>query len=331
MNSQKDVVDIKVSRQDKSKKPRQASKSKTNASKNKKKSNNRQSKSPRYNPLKDCYVRLLNDPFNNPPCRLGFGTMVPTITGTLVNRTTLSAASDGSLAVYVAPFLAQSPITINTSGSAGTTWSSLAYNNIGQYPSTVITEARIICIGLKVTPLVASTAAPGSCFVGQLAGQNQTFIDTLSTSSVSTFSSMRSLLTINNSVLVVSRPVDNSAYEFSVLTYTGSSTATFPHSAPTIALQGYPASASVLLEVTTHFEYIPMQTTTTERSFITDISPDQEKVSDFFPSLERLWDYTSSKLNPAAVLDVTTSALNLLTARSINRNIYNGGMNRRLN
>ncbi len=54
-------------------------------------------------PQLQCYLDSLADPWINPGCKIGFGTMSHTDLATFVYRGVVTAAADGSLAVNMAP------------------------------------------------------------------------------------------------------------------------------------------------------------------------------------------------------------------------------------
>lgn len=266
---------------------------------------------------KDCYVNLLNDPFGNSPCRLGVGTMVSTELGSVVFRSTIPTNSDGSLMLFVLPSLGASvnPITYSTStfttaGAVATT----GFSNIAQYPVTIGSESRIIVCGLRVTPMIPATSAPGIIYSGSLLGQSDNSLANLQPAQVATTGSMVPLVT-SDPVYIKSRPIDNSAYEFLVSNTTGGNTFVYPHSIPTVVLSGFPAGASILFEIVIHFEYIPVYNNTTLREFNNE--PDPPTASASFPSFDSFWNYAKRNLDPSAVIQAGSNVMSLMYSRNM--------------
>jgi len=275
---------------------------------------------------KNCYAKLLNYPFDSAPCRLGWGTMVPTQLGTMAYRATLQCFTDGAMAVFVMPTIGingstSAAIQANLAGAGSTTWSPAAWLNISQYPAQVMENCRIISVGLRVTPLVAATAAPGICFAGSIAGLTRTEMVALTPTTLQSQSSLSSFVTNNNQIVACSRPLDNQSYEFLIVNSTGSLTNSFSTSIPVVSLTGYPASSNILVEAILHFEYIPITNVNVERTNNSDYTTEEPKISNSFPSLEQMWRYTSTQLNPSAFLDTSSKVFNILAANSIRRSL----------
>lgn len=304
--------------------------------KNKKKNKNRKI----ARSTRNCYADLLNNPFEANPCKIGFGCMVPSVVGTMLFRSSQVINADGSIGVFLIPTLGNTgttscPIFVNVAGAGTTVWSAGAWTNIGQFPSTLTDELRVISCGLKITPLIAATATPGICFAGSVAGESRNDLAAYSPSSSATLANLQSFVTSNHTITALSRPIDNAAYEFLTVNYSGSPTNQFSHSSPFISLTGYPASSTVLIEAILHFEYIPVLTSTNLRANMYVDSPDEPKLSSDFVSSESMWEYTRRILTDPAVLDigntfmgVGTSALNYMSARALNRGIQGARQNR---
>jgi len=296
---------------------------KNSSSKPKRKEKPRQKKAQKFrNSLsKNCYSDLLNDPFHSPPCRIGFGTMVPTQLGSVVYRASVAANADGSMGVFVNPSVTAGPIYIANSGFTTATWTSTGWLNLAAYPATIISECRIIALGLKLTPLVAETVAPVTAFAGAIAGVSTNTIGALTPSQASSYTALSPFIVRGETLMACSRPLDNSAYEFLVQNYTTTTNNLYPSSIPLIVLSGLPASTPVLIECVMHFEYIPVVNTVTTRQYNTDFQPSEPKISENFSSVEKLWEYTTGRLNPSAVFDLAASFTNLMTARTIRRGL----------
>lgn len=282
------------------------------------------------NSSKDCYANLLDYPFDTIPCKLGWGTMVPTALGTAVVRGTYTCNADGSIGIFLVPTLGaagttSSPLAVCQAGAGTATWGNASWTNNGQFPTTVTDTIRVIAAGLKITPLVAATAAPGIVFAGNIAGESYTEVSSMTITQLQAYSTMTSFVTNNGVIRANSRPLDNTAYEFLPNNYTGSTTAQFPNSFPVVLCTGFPNGATVLIEAVMQFEYIPSTSTSTVKITDTIVDPKENKISKDFNSLENMWDYTVSRIHPSAFIETATAGLNFMTARLLQQRLRGGG------
>lgn len=261
-------------------------------------------------PPLNCYSDLLNDPFNTPPCRIGYGTMVHTEVGTMILRQTFTTNADGSFAIVMMPFIGSTnlPITVSTGLIGVVAWASSAFSNIGQYPNTILSECRVIASGLKVTPLIAATVAPGTVYAGAVDGRDQAAFTLNTPQIISTWPALRPFINRSETVKVTSRPTDLSAYEFRISDYTGANNVVYNNSACAMVLAGFPIGASIIVECVLHFEYIPVPSVTTVRDNVLTTEDDTPKITSSFPSFEKLWEYTRQRLDPSAVFDLAHTA-----------------------
>lgn len=120
-------------------------------------------------PMMTSYYRCLTDPFNCPPVRLGYGTMVPTQLHTAYLRTSTVTSAAGNLNLFVLPnpnnFVLQtfangqgvSPevITSRISTSANVALLNSMYD-----------LTRTVAMGLRIYPMVPATSVPGIVSLG---------------------------------------------------------------------------------------------------------------------------------------------------------------------
>lgn len=249
---------------------------------------------------RQCYVDVLNDPFNNPPCRLGFGTMIPTGLSTAVYRSTLTANADGSLAIFVNPALGTNnsaitaAIKYNNAGLATTTWTSVPWTN--QAALAVLSDdLRCVSIGLKVLPLVPATAVPAISYCGALGGLSTNNFIAVSPANISTFQQLQRFI-CQGELSALGRPVDSDGYAFRVGTYTNYAGTIQDVSVPVIVLTGLPASTSVAVDAICHFEYVPTAQSANMTAFSGNANASLDTLASWFPSFEQMWAYVAPRL-----------------------------------
>jgi len=259
--------------------------------------------------------------------------MVPTALGSCSFRSTTFCNTDGSLSVFASPFIGiggVSPIYLNNSGLPTTTWSARNWDNVLQYPSTLMTECRTIALSLKVTPLVAMTNAPGMCFAGAVAGLSSTQLQAYSANTAFSIASLSSFITNNATMKVCGRPIDNACYEFLVNNGTGNLSNVYPTSSPFVTFTGFPSATLFVIEAVYHFEYIPVANSAAAREINAGSPLDEEKISDFFSSAQEAWDYTLGRLNPSASIELASAGLNLYTSTRLLGGLNPRGRRQRL-
>jgi hypothetical protein len=254
-----------------------------------------------------CYLRVLEDPFNNPPCKLGYNTMVPTALATATFRSNIAASSDGSIAICVSPFIGTNDTSntagfhYNNSGNSGTVWTHAAWLNA----ATILplsTEARVVSVALKAFPIVAATATPPISYCGALVGKSIFTVTGQSPGLMLTSPTLQKFIGVNE-LMARGRTVDNQAFEFLVNTMSGHATNVFSTSTPAIVINGLPASATISVEATLHIEYVPStfgsDATTNPQG---NQGPDPDNVSTLFGSLEEMYRWIYPKLSHPGVV-----------------------------
>jgi hypothetical protein len=297
----------------------------------KRRNNNQSSSSTGQLSMYKAYIKTLADPWQVPPVRIGFGTMVPTNLMTAYYRATTTAFTDGSIGVFMLPSIANM-VNINNSGLAAASWVSSNAQNItaiqnGSY------SARVVSGGIRLIPQVAATAAPGVSYAGSIsqATPNGMVAGTLNTYINSPLLKMGFAASGASAVIL---PVDPTSFEFisAVITGYGSTTNTNT-SCPIIIFTGLPASSNVLVEVFLNIETVQNQNDAA--SNVTNVGQDttgEPTLADYFPSLDNLW--SSAKRNLPEPMSVATGfarAAHVInggirlhnTIRSARNNYYN--------
>jgi len=241
--SAKAVVQINNAKQNKNKKKQQ-------------RQNSPSSREPWLAGIGGDYLRTLNDPFTYGPIRLGYDTMVPTELASLYYRGVIQANStDGSLCIVALPFVAVisgSPVMYNSSGVVSTTWLTADFVNRATVQN-MISKFRVVSVGLRALPLVASTAVPGLAYSGSIPSSSW---NQVAATTPTFFSNLPETQWADGrlGVSVVGRPVDNDSFTF----IAGSqSTGVYSNfSVPYVSFLGLPLGASVAFEVVLNVEGI---------------------------------------------------------------------------
>lgn len=249
---------------------------------------------------RQCYVDVLNDPFNNPPCRLGYGTMVPTGLTTAVYRTTLTSNADGSLAIFVNPALGPNGnattagIHYNNSGFSTATWTSAPWSNQVSI-AALSDDLRCVSVGVKVLPLVPATAVPPICYAGAISGLATDNYVAVSPSALTAYQQLQRFVAPGE-ISALGRPVDSDGYAFRTGIFANTSNQILDVSTPIIILSGLPASTTVAVDAICHFEYIPTSAGSSITQFSGNANGIPESVAAWWSSFEAMWAYVSPKL-----------------------------------
>lgn len=117
----------------------------------------------------EAYFRCLCDPFNYPPPRLGYGTMVPTQIHTAYVRTQIiSNATDGTFVLFALPNQ-NNLLLANTAGSGtnpASSTASLTQSANVAFLNSAVDMTRTIAMGLRIYPMTAATDSPGLISLG---------------------------------------------------------------------------------------------------------------------------------------------------------------------
>jgi hypothetical protein len=270
-----------------------------------KRKRNRNSKVPRLlsGDLFTQYVSSLNDPFNYPPPKLGFGCMVPTNIFTAYLRGQYTASTDGSFAIFCAPTVGSSlsPIYYSNGLSTAVAWNPVTFPNAAIIGNSA-GEGRVISSGIRVLPLQAATAAPGIIYSGAIPSASNSALVGY-TSTLLAASPCLEFGDSRDGAVSVSRPSDLSAYIFTQSSLIGNATGLWGQSTPVIVCLGLVPSSTVMVEVVVNVETII--SVTNSQGNLVGANPGgapnvEPTVSDSFPSLDSLWSATKHHLTNAA-------------------------------
>jgi hypothetical protein len=203
------------------------------------------------------YLCTIENPFECPPIKLGWGTLQPTQLYTYVLRGVITANADGSFAIAQFPTGGSvTPGLSFCSAGAGTaTWThGSAYTN-GTAISGSLNQMRVVSGGIRVTPQIAATAAPGVLYAGSIPSVTQA---NLETATINTLAGSQYVKlgygSLGASAIIL--PNDDSAFEFSNANVGGGTGNLYSSSSPLIFGIGLPASCSVYYEAVLNIEGI---------------------------------------------------------------------------
>lgn len=253
------------------------------------------------------YVDTLNDPFSCGPMKLGFGTMVPTETATLYMRGNFTANVDGSFAAFAIPGIggSYSGVFSNASGANVSTWVQTPWTN----QSTVqplFDQFRVVSFGLRIYLNAGTNNAPGVWYVGCCPSGSQAQLAATTPTNLASNVWLVPGVT-REGARAVSRPQDNSAYEFLAGIFGAGSGVVYPHSLPVISVIGLAPSANLFVEAVMHIEGLSGVTTTVNVFGESDQRP-EPGLSDYFSSVEAMWRAAYPYLRSSGILNYAQSA-----------------------
>jgi hypothetical protein len=272
------------------------------------------------------YFDTLVDPFEYGPVRLGFGTLVPTDLYTAYFRLDMISNADGSFGVACLPSLGNVTQNLWSTNAAVNvaSWTARSFANQLAISSSA-GEGRVVSMGIRVTPLLAATDRPGILYTA--------LIPTI-TNTALTGSSVQTLLNLPQVqpnpgagvATIVYRPVDPNSYHFTPNAIQGYAGATTPDGSSLAILgTGFPASTALHVDVVLNLESIISSGTSAASAAITNPELMPEQVSDYFPSLEQMWNTFRSILpEPGSV----ASSFGAATAATLSIMSGMGAVNR---
>jgi len=262
----------------------------------------------------NCYVNTLRDPFIHGPCRIGFGTMVPTNLYTAYIRLLLTCNGDGSCGVALAPDLTNMLYTQNA-GIAVATWAHYPATNLAAIAAG-ISEGRVVSGGIRAIPQVPATSPPGIVYAGAFPAL---YPNAVTTVTPTTFIASEALHVGFGATgaSAITLPVDPGSFVFNSNTIFGfAATTTYPTSTPVIIFTGLPASSTLLIEAVLNLEGIVGQANI---GAITNpgVSADQSTLADHFPSLDNLWASAKHYIPTAATVNSGFSEASTLASNVV--------------
>jgi hypothetical protein len=268
----------------------------------------------RYNQLQldalDCYVATLTNPWAVGPCRIGFGTLVPTQLYTGYIRTRLTASADGTLAFAMVPSLVSTIQYANT-GAGSSSWNTpISCTNVVPIQASC-GAARVVSAGIKVMPLIPATAVPGMAFAGTIPTTTVGTVTAFTPNQLSQFPGLKQGRAITG-CSAISEPIDPDSFNMwsSVVNGFGNNTL-FVNSCPVVVLLSLPASCDVWIEAVVNIEGILQANSASAAITNPSISTESQKtLSDYFPSIESVWNFAKAYIPSAGTVNegFTTAA-----------------------
>jgi len=255
-----------------------------------------------------CYVNTLNNPFNYPPIRLGWGTMVPTNLCTAYARGSFTTNADGSFAISTTPDI-QAGVSYTTAGAGTATWGQLSQYANRASLQALIQEGRVVSGGIKVMPQVPATAVPGVLYAGSIPSINP---GQLFASSPNTLSAAPQLKVGYGATgaCSVTRPLDPTSYEFTVSVVLGYSSSTvLATSCPIIVGIGFPASTTVYYEAVLNIEGISTNNSTSALQSPEINANDDAALAASHTSIESMWQSIKSYVPDSSSVNTASSAI----------------------
>jgi hypothetical protein len=258
----------------------------------------------------DCYVATVTNPWAVGPCRIGFGTLVPTQLYTGYARFKVSASSDGAIAFAMVPSIVSTVQYANTSG-ASTTWNTPISCTNAVAIQAACGQARVVSAGIKAMPLIPATSSPGMLFAGSIPSTTIGTVTAISANNLAQFPGLKQGRAITGGS-AISEPIDPDSFNMwsSVVNGFGSGTL-FVNSCPVIVMLNLPASCDVWVEVCVNLEGILIANSSSAAITNPSVSTEsQTTLSDYFPSIETLWNYAKSMIPSAGAVNegFTTAA-----------------------
>lgn len=241
--------------------------------------------------LFNCYVKTLSNPFESPPCKLGWGTMVPTNIATAYLRYTITANADGSFACFLNPSAGtgNDPIFTNVSGATTATWTHQPFSNATALGQLGV-SARIVSGGIKVFPQVPATAAPGIIVAGTIAEISNSTLTSLTPTNLFTYPTGKIGYGARGA-MALTLPTDPDSFVFfnnSMAGFAANSTGYFQGSVPYISGLNFPASSLVYCECVINLEILPSNENVAAIQNPAIESNGEPSMLDYFPSLDHM-------------------------------------------
>lgn len=252
------------------------------------------------------YVKCLSDPFTYPPVKLGFGCLTSTQCVTLTARYLCPAGSDGSISAFVIP-------AVNVSGGGNLAGGLYVSNAVGGAPlastripwqnaqavSDLLEEGRVVSCGLRMTPMVPGTSAPGGAFVASVPSVSKDWIDAQSKAALVLNPLFKWGLAAPGAT-ACSRPIDPESFNFRHQTIGGyASNYDTTVTVPVIVMNGIPTGQTVFVEAVLQLEGIYKLNSQTQAALSLQATSAPSAMPRTFGTLENMW-HTVSGLLPSA-------------------------------
>lgn len=298
--------------------------------KNKKRKNRQVTNLLPANTLTSAYVASLNDPFENQGVKLGWGCMVPTNLVTAYVKGSTAANADGTLALALLPEIKDMLIVANGGAAVDFATSATKLDATDQVAINAnFTEGRVVSLGLRAYPNIPMTAAPGAVYVGAIPGLDAQELNAMTPNDLSASPFLKQFRAYEGGT-AIGYPEDTRSFEFeeqAVGPDSGGATmlssgADLNRSTPVVCFTGIGNASLVYFEAIINIEVIARSTHSSSAMSFNDKAP-SGKLSDFWPSVEKLWSSVKPYLASAgrygaqAALAAGTSALLGTSAKSV--------------
>lgn len=250
------------------------------------------------------YARTLNDPFEFPGVKLGYGCMLPTTNVCAYNRGSLSPNADGSFSVSFSPDVINLVLVNNLANNVAP--SATPWQPATNFASiqTSFREARVVSGGLRVWVSMAATDKPGVLYSGTIPDYTTTEFNAATSTALRNLPG--SIMSLEASgATILTRPYDSDSFAFFVNPITGYAAGGIPFmTSGYITGAGFPATATVYYEAVLNLEAIARTsnnapTTPADRMIV----PGAEAAESWFPTPGQLWRSAAEFLSTPVVAD----------------------------
>lgn len=247
------------------------------------------------------YVNSINDPFEDPGCKLGWGCLVPSTTCTAYLKGTATANADGTLALCLLPnATGMVRLASGLAVSFATTAVSISASDATAIDANYST-GRVISGGIRAYPNIALTSAPGAVYAGAIPTLTFNQSQALTPQDLTLSPFMKQFRSYEGATATL-RPQDTFSFEFdarntnALLVWAGDND--LPVSVPFISFFGIGNGTNVFFEAVLNFEVIA-KSQHASSAISTNDKATGKSLSDYFPSVERMWSLAKPMLAAA--------------------------------
>jgi len=206
------------------------------------------------NSLEYDYISTLNDPFNCPPIRLGFGCLQRSELGRAYYKGNLVTTTSAGSTIAIFPTAAGMLSVCPDNSSAS--WSSISASNVTDVQAE-LDVARVVSFGVRAFALNAETNSPGIMHYGAIPPISKTDLSVL-TGNLVLASPYLEPGPGSAGAIALGRPLDPDSFKFDTYMDSGTTSNLVPFSVPVISVTGVPTGTTIYVEAVVNFEYIPV-------------------------------------------------------------------------
>jgi len=260
-----------------------------------------------------CYADTLNNPFEHPACKLGFGVFVESDVISAFARFAATAGSDGSYGVSLWPAAdgTTNCIYVTNQVVSGTSaWAALGPDNMfnGNMIDDAFIGARVVSGGLRIRPAIPRTSAPATFYAGSLPNFSQNSVSTSGATAKYSYWTTNPLLRMGTGyegAAATIRPTDADSFTFQYQVTSGPTSVGNQSysSSPMIIMTGAPANCPLTVEIVLNLEGIAGQTAGSSSLGISSAMQytsgrSTGMLSQIYPSIEQMWNVVKTLLIP---------------------------------